>query len=177
MEHTPTDAELIEYIKTGDDRAFGELVARYEPLVAATVVRMLGHGDDADDAGQETFIRFYESLEAFRGDASVGTYLTRIAINLSLNRLKQRRRWFHIVPLSLAENVSDKSEHQGESKDAIERALESLKPGVKAVVVLRLMQEYTTEETAEILGVPVGTVLSRLWRAQQHLKDERDFEK
>jgi len=60
--------------------------------VAATVIGMLGHCPEAEDIGQETFIRFYKSLDKFRGDASVGTYLTRIAINLSLNEIKRRRR-------------------------------------------------------------------------------------
>jgi RNA polymerase sigma-70 factor (ECF subfamily) len=88
-----TDRELIERARAGDERAFHDLVERYEPRVAATVVGMLGPGDEAEDVGQETFIRLYRSLDRFRGDSSLGTYLTRIAINLSLTALKRRKRW------------------------------------------------------------------------------------
>src|SRR5215207_4833149 len=91
--HDLTDQELIGRARAGDERAFRLLVERFEPVVAATVTGMLGPGDDADDVGQETFIRFYRALGDFRGEASVKTYLRRIAVNLSLNALKRRRRF------------------------------------------------------------------------------------
>ncbi len=77
----------------GDEEAFRCLVERYEGAVAATVIGMLGPGGEVDDVGQEVFVRFYRALDRFRGDSSLKTYLTRIAINLSLNELKRRRRW------------------------------------------------------------------------------------
>src|SRR5436309_13416759 len=92
MAESATDAELIANARAGDDRAFAVLVERYERAVAATVVGMLGPGDDADDVGQETFIRFHRALGSFRGDSSLKTYLVHIAMNLSLNALKRRRR-------------------------------------------------------------------------------------
>lgn len=88
-----TDEELIAAARQGDARAFQVLVEPYESRVAAVVVSMLGPGPDADDVGQETFIRFYTSIDRFRGDASLGTYVTRIAINQSLKALKRRRKW------------------------------------------------------------------------------------
>src|SRR4051794_38893163 len=75
MHADPTDQELIGRARTGDERAFRLLVERHEGVVAATVAGMLGRGDDADDVGQETFIRFYRALGDFRGEASVKTYL------------------------------------------------------------------------------------------------------
>src|SRR5436305_3723705 len=87
-----TDAELIARARAGDDRAFATLVDRYEGAVATTVIGMLGPGDDADDVGQETFIRFHRALGSFRGESSLKTYLVHIAMNLSLNALKRRRR-------------------------------------------------------------------------------------
>lgn len=87
-----SDEKLIEAILAGNDNAFKEIVRRYEARVAATVFGMLGKCAEAEDVGQETFIRFYNSLKNFRGDSAVGTYLTRIAINLSLNELKRRKR-------------------------------------------------------------------------------------
>src|SRR5689334_7387911 len=92
MAENATDAELIARARAGDDRAFAVLVDRYERAVAATVIGMLGPGDDADDVGQETFIRFHRALGNFRGESSLKTYLVHIAMNLSLNALKRRRR-------------------------------------------------------------------------------------
>ena len=82
----------------GDAAAFRQLVDRYQPIVASVVIGMLGAGDDAEDVGQETFIRFYAALTQFRGDASLSTYLRRIAMNLSLNALKRRKRsWLRFI--------------------------------------------------------------------------------
>src|ERR671921_2987337 len=92
MAESATDVELIDRARSGDDRAFAVLVDRYERPVAATVIGMLGPGDDADDVGQETFIRFHKALGSFRGDSSLKTYLVHIAMNLSLNALRRRRR-------------------------------------------------------------------------------------
>ena len=87
-----TDEKIIQEIISGNEILFKELVKRYESRVAATVVGMLGNCPEADDVGQDTFIRFYNGLGKFRGASSVSTYLTRIAINLSLNALKRRKR-------------------------------------------------------------------------------------
>src|SRR4029078_7253700 len=86
------DDELLIRARKGDERAFAALVERYEGAVAATAIGMLGPGGDADDVGQETFIRFHRSLDRFRGESSLKTYLVHIAMNLSLNALKRRRR-------------------------------------------------------------------------------------
>jgi len=88
-----SDDALIERARDGQAWAFRRLVERYEGRVAATVVGMLGPGGEADDVGQETFIRFYEALDQYRGEAQLGTYLTRIAINQSLKALQRRKRW------------------------------------------------------------------------------------
>ena len=94
-ERESTDSALIDRARAGDETAFRTLVERYESQVAATVVGMLGPSEEADDVGQETFVRFYQALGKFRGEAALGTYLTRIAMNLSLNAIKrrQKQRW------------------------------------------------------------------------------------
>lgn len=154
---------------------------KYESKVAAVITGMLGYGAEAEDIGQETFMRFYKSLQRFKGESSVGTYLVRIAINLSINELKRRQRrnrFFHasfepgIEMESLpAENSStNPSPEQEEKKTFVQQALQKLEPRFRSVLVLRLMDGYSTKETARILKLPLGTVLSRLARAQMKLK-------
>jgi RNA polymerase sigma-70 factor (ECF subfamily) len=177
----PPDRALIERAREGDEQAFRELVERYEPRVAATVIGMLGPGDEAEDVGQETFIRLYRSLDRFRGDSSLGTYLTRIAINLSLTALKKRkRRLSRFVSRDerereLPEASWDPREEvdRREVRDRVRAAVGRLAPDHRTVVVLRMIDGYSTRETAEILGVPPGTVMSRLARDMGRL--ERDM--
>lgn len=171
-----TDEKLITDARQGDDEAFKELVRRYESQVAATVIGMLGRCPEAEDVGQETFIRFYKGLSKFRGDSALGTYLTRIAINLSLNELRRRRRrsmlFFH-RPIEETDAIADKraDSELSEEKEIVQHAIQKLEDKFRSVIVLRLIDGYSTEETAEILSVPVGTVLSRLYRAQKKLKE------
>ncbi len=171
------DLELVERAGKGDDNAFAELVKRYEPAVAKTVVGMLGTSGDADDVGQQVFIRFYRALNDFRGEASLSTYLTRIAINLSLNELKRRKRFsaFFARPTAAAPESqlmqSDDNESATDTKEVVNKALQCLEPKFRSVVVLRMIQGYSTKETAEMLDLPMGTVLSRLSRAQEKLKE------
>jgi RNA polymerase sigma-70 factor (ECF subfamily) len=144
--------------------------------VAATVIGMLGYCPEAEDIGQETFIRFYQSLDRFRGDASIGTYLTRIAINLSVNEIKRRRRrrkLFFSNSDDKIENIPDKinAMKQKENKTILQMGLEKLEPKLRSVIILRLIDGYSTKETAEVLNLPLGTVLSRLARAQMKLKE------
>ncbi len=172
-----SDEELLAESRKGNAASFAELVRRYEPRIAATVHGLLGNCDEADDIGQETFIRFYQALKEFRGESSIGTYLTRIAINLSLNELKRRERKRLLFPRLTSENESkepaiDQNFDHFEEVEMVHRALNSLKPKFRAVVVLRLMEGYSTEETAEILNIPTGTVLSRLMRAQKKLREQ-----
>jgi len=184
MAEPETDAELIANARAGDDRAFAVLVDRYERAVAATVVGMLGPGDDADDVGQETFIRFHRALGSFRGESSLKTYLVHIAMNLSLNALKRRRR--SVLRFVSRDSESDDGdplvdlpeprvgpEGDVDSKELqllVRAAVRRLGEKHRSVVVLRLFHEYSTKETADILGVPEGTVLSRLSRAMKELE-------
>jgi RNA polymerase sigma-70 factor (ECF subfamily) len=181
MSNSTSDAELIAAARSGDDRAFAVLVDRYESAVAATVIGMLGRGDDADDVGQETFIRFHRALGNFRGESSLKTYLVHIAMNLSLNALKRRRR--SLLRFVSREDSNDEISSLPEPRvgpageiDASElqtlvrAAVARLGEKHRAVVVLRLFNDCSTRETAELLGVPEGTVLSRLSRAMKELE-------
>lgn len=175
------EQELLDAARRGDHEAFKEFIRMHEHRVARTVMSMLGHCPEAEDVGQETFIRFYKSLDRFRGDSSVATYLTRIAINLSLNELKRRGRkekLFFSGPGSRSEgDLLDRlpgknpgTETQ-EAKEIVQYGIRQLKPEFRAVIVLRLIEGYSTGETAAILKLPKGTVLSRLSRAQIKLRE------
>ena len=189
----PSDEILLAEARAGDERAFAAIVDRYEGRVAATVVSMLGPGDEAEDVGQETFIRLYRYLDRYRGDASLGTYLTRIAMNLSLTALRKRKRWFARfvsvestpggepddgrVPagpgLEMLAVDSDDGPlgrlEQTERRHRVHQALADLNPDHRAVVVLRWIDGLSTKEAAVALGIPEGTVMSRLSRAMDRL--------
>ena len=175
-----SDQVLIDRARAGDEGSFRDLVERYESRVAATAVGMLGPGDEAEDVGQETFIRLYRSLDRFRGESSLGTYLTRIAINLSLTALKKRKRRISrfISRDEIERDVPEASwDPRGEleRKDDVRRVREAvtrLAPNHRTVVVLRMIDGYSTRETADILGIPTGTVMSRLARAMERLEKE-----
>ncbi|MCC7052730.1 MAG: RNA polymerase sigma factor [Gemmatimonadaceae bacterium] len=176
MIDTDNDADLVARARRGDDDAFRRLVERHQAAVARTVFGMLGAGDDADDAGQETFVRFHQALDSFRGDSSVRTYLVRIAMSVSLNALRSRtRRETRFVSDDTAiEHAVDETTGaampDGDTAERIRLALDALSEEHRAVVVLRLLEERSTRETAEILEVPEGTVLSRLSRAVRQLR-------
>ena len=173
-----SDQELIAETLQGDHAAFRAIVERYESQVAATVIGMLGPGPDAEDVGQETFARLYQALDRFRGDSSLGTYLTRIAINLSLNASKRRQRlrdrfWSRDrdddpppEPALDGQAVVDEESR----RTAVQQGIQRLKPEHRAVVLMRMIQGYSTKETAELLEIPEGTVLSRLSRGMNALK-------
>ncbi len=170
-----TEEELVVAAREGDDAAFKELVVRFEPVVARTVIGMLGDCTEAEDVGQETFVRFYKALSAFRGESSVGTYLTRIAMNLSLNELKRRKRRllrFTKKPVEELHDLADQRQERGRDidKERVWAAIDGLEEKFRSVVVLRLIDGYSTEEAARILGIPLGTVLSRLSRGQKKLR-------
>ena len=136
---------------------------------------MIGYRPQAEDIGQETFFRFYKSLSKFRGDSKIGTYLTRIAINLCLDeikRMKKKRTLFVSNPGETIQELPDtnNSPLRGEAQKIVHWGLQRLEPKFRSVIVLRLLDGCTSRETAEILHLPIGTVLSRLIRAQQKLK-------
>jgi RNA polymerase sigma-70 factor (ECF subfamily) len=174
-----SDTALIDGTLNGNEQAFRILVERYQPQIVRTVTGMLGQSDDVDDTVQEVFIRFHAALPTFRRQASVKTYLTRIAINRSLDVLRSRKRRF-FVPWE-SETVPDRQSDdpdperqaiQSDERRQLRAAINSLSSRHRAVVVLRLIDGLSTSETAEVLDVPYGTVLSRLKRALTNLKEE-----
>ena len=166
------DVSMVKAAIAEDQNAFEQIVGKYRTLVAKVIVGMLGNRADAEDVGQEAFLRFYRSMHQYKGDAALGTYLTRIAINLSLNELKRRgsRKWLSLEEKHSSYYADNRSYQDKDNTELVEKALAQLDFKYRSVVVLRIMQGFSTKETAEMLKLPIGTVLSRLARAQDKLK-------
>ncbi len=177
VEASSTEEQLIAATLQGNDDAFRRIVDRYMDEVARTVTGMLGAGPEIDDVVQEVFIKLHRSLHTFRGDAALKTFIIRMAINKSLDALRKRKRmrwlqpWAHDDPWEPpSEETSDAHLTQEEDYVHLRRAVDQLPEGQRAVVILRLLEECSTEETALILNIPYGTVLSRLKRGVDKLK-------
>jgi len=173
-----SDSTLLARAREGDGEAFRRLVERYEATVLAVSTGMLGQRPEVMDVAQDTFIHFYESLHRFREEAGLKTYLTRIAINRSLDALRRHNRWRkRLVPSddleAMAAPACDASAETIQTQQAafVDQAIQQLPPKYRAVVVLRLVEGYSTEETAALLNLRYGTVLSRLSRARDRLRD------
>jgi RNA polymerase sigma-70 factor (ECF subfamily) len=175
--HATDESDLIKAALDGNRQAFGEIVNRYRKMVARTVRSMLGDSVYAEDIGQEVFIKLYNSLSEFRGEAKLSTYIQRIAVNLTLNEIKRRKRFFSMFSQTgnnemYEFDVADHdTQEQRETTELVNKALQALDPKFRIIVTMRLLQGYSTKETAEILDLPLGTVLSRLSRAQEQLKE------
>jgi RNA polymerase sigma-70 factor (ECF subfamily) len=166
------DMLLVRQALKGDQHAFRKIVELNEDRIAKVVIGFLGNTPEAEDVGQEVFIRFFQSMDRYKGDAALSTYLTRIAINLSLNALKKREKERKSNLDDVYHTVKSEDEHlKKETTDLVTQALQRLEPEFRSVVVLRMIEGFSTKETAEILKIPAGTVLSRLSRAQKKLKD------
>ena len=149
----------------------------HEAAIGRTVTAMLGPGDEVDDVVQDTFVRCFESLSRFRGKAAFGTYLHRIAINRSRDELRRRQRSrarfvrHDEVSIASAGHTSEEEMIQKDRARLVHAAIAQLSPDHRSVITLRLLQGFSTEETANMLGIRYGTVLSRLSRATRHLQD------
>lgn len=168
--------ELIRASVNGDKKAFGEIVARYQKMVARTVKSMLGDSVFSEDIGQEVFIKLYYTLSEFRGEAKLSTYIQKIAVNMTLNEIKRRKRFFSMFSQKANnemyefEVADNDNEERREAMEIVSKALLALDPKFRIIVTMRMLQGYSTKETAEILDLPLGTVLSRLSRAQEQLR-------
>jgi len=171
------ESELVKASLDGDKRAFGVIVTRYQKMVARTVKGMLGDSVFAEDIGQEVFIKLYYSLSKFRGEAKLSTYIQKIAVNLTLNEIKRRKRFFSMFSqkgnseMHEFEVADHDNEERKEASEIVNKALIAMDPKFRIIVTMRMLQGYSTKETAEILELPLGTVLSRLSRAQEQLRN------
>jgi RNA polymerase sigma-70 factor (ECF subfamily) len=163
------ESELLARCRIGDLEAFAQLVQRYRNRIFNLAWQLLGNRDDAEDVTQETFLQAFEHLSEFRGEAQMLTWLYRIAVNACKMKMRQRR---FIEPLpedfEPAEEIDWSAvEERWLLKRKIDTVLAKLSEPLRLVLVLREMHELSYEEIASVLGIPVGTVRSRLFEARR----------
>ena len=176
------DHRLIAECLQGDTAAFGVLVRRHQDRLYHTVYRMVDNADDAHDVVQEAFLNAYQSLESFKGDSLFFTWLYRIAVNTAISWKRKRRVVVSIDAGRNGEPAVDPADpsdlsrpghalEQAEQERRIHNALARLSPEHRAVLVMKDMEGHKYEAMAEVLGVPIGTIRSRLHRARLELRE------
>jgi RNA polymerase sigma-70 factor (ECF subfamily) len=183
------DQRLIDECLEGQTSAFGELVRRHQDRLYNIVFRLLGHADDAHDVVQDAFLQAFQSLDGFKGDAQFATWLHRIAFNTAMSWKRKRRVVLSInagqdgeegiePPDTSDYGRPERAAELAEQERRIQAALSRLSPEHRAVLVLKDMDGEKYEEMAEVLGVPIGTIRSRLHRARLELREilERERE-
>jgi RNA polymerase sigma-70 factor (ECF subfamily) len=179
------DAELVAAVKAGDREAFGRLAELYGPRLLRAAWHLAGNPEEAEEMAQETLVKGFLSAKRFRGQSSFYTYLYRILVNLWKNRLRTRSRWKWVRfgagereagtvdPERFAAAGPD-PERQLQARERtawVREGLRALDPGFREILVLREAEGLDYGEIAGVLGIPVGTVRSRLARARARLRE------
>jgi RNA polymerase sigma-70 factor (ECF subfamily) len=166
------EGSVLDRARRGDQEAFAALIRHYDPGVRALAYRLLGDRDRMDDALQEAYVRAFRALPRFRAASTLGTWLYRIAYNVCLEELERSRR-LRLVPLEDAGERPDPRADVAEtvaSRTDLAAALATLSPQDRAAVLLVDAQGFDYRSAGEVLGVPEGTIASRLNRARALLR-------
>lgn len=162
---------MMGNLRRGDMQAFDELYMRHRQPLFNFILRLLQDAALAEDVFQETYMRVLENADRFNPRGKFSTYLYTIAHNLCMDEL---RRQSTSIPAEKVAESSVRDPHalllEREDEEAAHQLLAALQPHLRAVVVLRVLHDYSQEETAKIVGVPVGTVKSRLHHALKQLR-------
>lgn len=175
---------LVNRARHGDLKAYDELVRRYQERIYATIYHMTSNHEDANDLAQESFVKAFQALKSFKGGSSFYTWLYRIAVNKTINFLKQRKNRQHMSLNDLDFNaehdpdlvalISDKTPRReaglSELQEKLNAALLKLSESHRLAVVLHDVQGLSHEEIAKVMHCNIGTVRSRLFYARQQLQ-------
>uniref|UniRef100_A0A7V3RG83 RNA polymerase sigma factor n=1 Tax=candidate division WOR-3 bacterium TaxID=2052148 RepID=A0A7V3RG83_UNCW3 len=174
--NSESDEAIIKAVKDGDIESFGILIERYKLHVYRLVYRMVHNRDNAEDLVQEVFIKAYIGLKGFKSGHKFTSWLYRIAMNHTLNFIKNEKK----IELQSIESVEFYSDGKDDPvqmvqekilKERIEKAIEQLPAEQRAVIILRVQEKLSYEEIGKVLNISKGTVMSRLARARQRLKE------
>ena len=183
-----TDEELVESLKRGDEEAFVERMRRYKGRVFAAAYRYLGNYEDAADVVQEVFVKVYRHIGSYSARAKLYTWIYRIAVNTSVNKLRTRKRRGEDMaesldklkeeggPVPVAASVNPGPDpletlERKELASLLQTKLDALPEHYRLVFVLRELQQFSYQEIAEMTDLPIGTVKSRLNKARRSLRD------
>ena len=178
------EQRLVQGARTGDLEAYDSLVRRYQERIYATIYHMTANHEDATDLAQETFIKAYQALKSFKGDSSFFTWVYRIAVNKTINFLKQRKNKTYMSLNDLDFNaehdadlvalISEKTPRREvnliELQEKLNAAMQKLSEIHRLVVTLHDVQGLSHEEIGKIMNCNTGTVRSRLFYARQQLQ-------
>jgi RNA polymerase sigma-70 factor (ECF subfamily) len=178
------DLDAISRCRAGDREAFGEIVGRWQDRIYGAVLRMVRDTETARDLAQETFVKAYLKLDSFQGGSALGTWLYAIALNQVRGEMRKKaalkrgdatsldalREDADVDPVDPSEGAPSRVSMK-EQCARLRVELSRLDPEHREVVVLREFQDLSYEEIAEVVGVPVGTVRSRLFRARSELRE------
>ena len=181
-----TDADLIARLRTGDAEAFERMVRLYGSRMLATATRLLGNDADAQDATQEALLAAYRAIDRFEGNSMVSTWLHRIVVNTSLERLRRKRRKpeesiDHLLPRfeetrewadasGLSPGVSEALIESSQTRAMVRACIERLPVQYRAILLARDIEELNTSEAAKLFSISITTAKARLHRARQALK-------
>jgi RNA polymerase sigma-70 factor, ECF subfamily len=171
----PTDEDLVAAVQAGDSSAFDVLVRRWDRKIQGAAYRVLGSDDEARDVSQEAFLKAYRGLPGFKGDARFSSWLYQIALNLCRDRLRRRkgREFVSLDDVAPVVRSGPSVADVVESRDLARRvasAVEALSADQREVIVLKEYEGLTFPEIAEVLGIPVSTVKTRLYRGLVQLR-------
>ncbi len=185
MREDSSDAELVARVQKGDKKAFDILVRKYQHKLAKLISRYIQDPSEVLDVSQEAFIKAYRALPKFRGDSAFYTWLYRIAINTAKNHLVAQGRRPQSVDIDAEEGVRVESIPKlrenatperlilrDEIGDVIFQAIEELPEDLRTAITLRELDGLSYEEIAKVMGCPIGTVRSRIFRAREAIDNK-----
>ena len=166
-----SDVQLIAAARKGDRRAMAALYTAHSGRVYSVVRRMVGDDHLAEDVSQDAWLRAFEKLHQFRGESSFGTWMHRLAVNASLNRLRRQSRRPDVEAAADRHPDPPPTDETVLNQKILGQALDRLSPGYRTVLVLHDVEGLTHEEIAERTGVAVGTSKSQLHKARARMRD------
>lgn len=170
-----SDESLVSLARDGDLEAFGLLIRRHQSFVFGVALRVVKNRTTAEDVAQDTFLRAFKSLDGFRGDSQVRSWLYRIANNLALNHVtRNRENPTETLPERATGSSTAKAAEQSDLKQALEAAISDLPDELKHPLVLREYEHQSYENIAEQLDLPLNTVRTRIFRAKRALQSSME---
>jgi len=177
-----TDAELMERVKFGDEDAFRQIVEKHKTIIFSLCMQYVGNREDAEEVAQDVFIKLYKKADIYEPRAKLSTFLYRIAVNLSLNKIRDRKRK-KLISLDLFTNKDkgafanseirpDQILERKERAAIVRRAIDKLPKNQRTAVLLKRFQGLSYDEIADVMQCSVSAVESRLFRAKQNLQKE-----